>query len=107
MRIKFILGTGGRWLSRPRRGRIEAPPWQGLQGRGAFYAFFPCNNGFCTTGPSIRRTSCGYSGTGWRYAALRAATQGPPFDMACCASLLRNRPSIQLAVQAYSGTGGG
>ncbi|MCX7649315.1 MAG: hypothetical protein N2050_02025 [Flavobacteriales bacterium] len=80
-----------RWLSRPPRGRIEAPHRRGPQGRGAFYAIFPCNNGFCNTGPSIRLAVQAYSGTAFRYGLLRKPTQGPPFDTACCASLLRDR----------------
>ncbi|MCX7649636.1 MAG: hypothetical protein N2050_03650 [Flavobacteriales bacterium] len=41
--------------------------------------------------PSIRRTSCGYSGTGWRYAAQSETTQGPPFDTPHFVRLLRDR----------------
>ncbi|MCS6978686.1 MAG: hypothetical protein NZM15_01125 [Flavobacteriales bacterium] len=40
LRCKPTQGPGVRWLSRPLWGRIEAPHWQGLQGRDAFHAIF-------------------------------------------------------------------
>ncbi|MCS6978625.1 MAG: hypothetical protein NZM15_00815 [Flavobacteriales bacterium] len=103
-----------RWLSRRLRRRIEAPPWPGKQGSDSDHAGHVSYEG-CVE-PVLR------------YAARSAATQGPLFDTACTASLfrdrwvyfysrpfdaprwarlLRDRSSIRLSQQAYSGNGGG
>ncbi|MCX7650982.1 MAG: hypothetical protein N2050_10610 [Flavobacteriales bacterium] len=83
MRCKPTQGPGGRWLSRHPRRRIQAPPWQGSQGRGLFHAM---------------DATMGFEQPVLRYAAQSAATQEPggvlwnqPFGTACCTSLLRYR----------------
>ncbi|MCX7649316.1 MAG: hypothetical protein N2050_02030 [Flavobacteriales bacterium] len=80
-----------RWLSRPPWGRIEAPHWRGPQGPVEFYAIFPCNNGFYTTGPSIRLAMQAYSGTAFRYGLRCKPTQGPVADTPHAVRLIRDR----------------